>query len=134
MATPRGPREMTPDYFILTPPPLTIFIASGLIMMGLTWQCPEVFEHPLLGPFGQLLAWLGAHHNALVRLVFVPTVVVHVLEVVWAVCVCRGRLGLTRCTTTCWALQISVVGIFSLRYLIWPLEDARHASRSKKEA
>ncbi|XP_053630657.1 transmembrane protein 254-like [Cherax quadricarinatus] len=122
-------RQVSPDYFVLTPPAYTLFIGSGLVLMALTWQCPEVFDRPWLGLFGQFLLWLGTQHNTFVRFLFVPVMVIHVLEVMYAAYLCCVSLHLHPSTTLRWLLQILVVGILSLSFLIWPHRDTHTTNR-----
>ncbi|KAG7176569.1 uncharacterized protein LOC121872747 [Homarus americanus] len=118
-------------YFVLVHPCIIAFIGSGLVMMALTWKCPEVFKNEHLGLLGQFLHWLGTEHNTFMMLVFTPVMTIHVMEAVVAVYLC-GTLGLTPPTTVLWVAQILVVGILSLRFLIWPLRDLQNDAKTTK--
>lgn len=59
------------------------------------------------------------------------TVAIHAFESILALYYCQ-KLRLDPGVTCCWMVQTLFMGIFSLRYLIWPQREERSAGNSKK--
>lgn len=77
-----------------------------------------------LGPVSRVL--LSAHKNysdnARQGIIAIPAI--HTLECIVALVRCR-QLGIGGATVAAWLLQTLAFGIGSLKFLLWPAEDAR---------
>ncbi|XP_047499426.1 uncharacterized protein LOC125045887 isoform X1 [Penaeus chinensis] len=110
------------NYFKLTHPGLTIFLATGIGLMFVIWLAPNILSPTYFGYLADAVAFLGTEYNGFVKVLVVSVASIHFTESLVGICVCYHR-QLDAWTTLAWTMQILAVGMISLRYLIWPEEE-----------
>nr|XP_027239562.1 uncharacterized protein LOC113830555 [Penaeus vannamei] len=117
------------NYFKLTHPGITIFLAVGIGLMFVIWLAPNSLSPTYFGYLADAVAFLGTEYNGFVKVLVVTVASIHLTESLVGLYVCYKR-QLHVWTTLAWTMQILAVGMISLRFLIWPEEEM--AKRNKK--
>ncbi|KAK7085494.1 hypothetical protein SK128_028226 [Halocaridina rubra] len=121
------------NYFVLTYPGKTIFLAMGETMMMTAWLWPQFPSPTYMGYLATFLTWVGTEYNFYVKWLFLIIMGIHVIETLFAFYYCY-KLKLTSLTTLKWTTQVFIVGIISLNYLIKPVTGKRTPEDATKDA
>ncbi|XP_042869265.1 uncharacterized protein LOC122251402 [Penaeus japonicus] len=119
------------NYFKLTHPGITIFLAAGIGLMFVIWLAPHSLSPTYFGYLADAVAFLGTEYNGFVKVLVVTVSSIHFVESLVGIYVCYQR-RIHACVTLAWTLQILAVGMISLRFLIWPEEEVAKSSKKVK--
>ncbi|XP_076064952.1 uncharacterized protein LOC143038990 [Oratosquilla oratoria] len=111
--------HLSSTYFVLVNPFLIGFISVGLYLLMMAWQSPDNVSPVYFGKLAHFVTWLGKNYSGGVALICWLTIIVHCCEGLASLYYCC-IYGLNPLVSAIWIVQTLVVGLFSLKYLIWP--------------
>ncbi|XP_042855934.1 uncharacterized protein LOC122242657 [Penaeus japonicus] len=124
-------KKLLPSYFKFVNPLIMAMVGAGMYLMVMAWLDPKGVSPMFFGRLAEFITWLGTEYNNLMKQLILSTVAIHAFESILALYYCQ-KLRLDPGVTCCWMVQTLFMGIFSLRYLIWPQREERSAGNSKK--
>ncbi|XP_063611028.1 uncharacterized protein LOC134784795 [Penaeus indicus] len=124
-------KKLSSSYFKLVNPLIVALVGAAMYLMVMAWLDPKGVSPVFFGRVAEFIAWVGTENNDLMKQLTLSTVAIHAFESILALYYCQ-RLKLDSGVTCCWMIQTLFMGIFSLRFLIWPQREEKSAGNSKK--
>ncbi|KAK7080299.1 hypothetical protein SK128_016096 [Halocaridina rubra] len=125
-------KKLPANYFKFVNPLIMSVIAVGMYLLLMAWLDPKNISTTYFGRVAEYVTWLGTENNRLMKQIFLIASAVHLCEAMVAVYMCHKK-GIGNWAMTAWALQTTLFGIFSLRYLIWPVLETQQPQKKEKE-
>jgi len=124
-------KKLSPSYFKLVNPVIIALVGAGLYLTMMAWLDPKGISPTIFGRVAEFATWVGTENNNLMRQLALSTIAIHCFEAIVALYMCQ-KLDLTSTVTCCWMIQTLGLGMFSLRFLIWPRREERVPAQTKK--
>ncbi|CAL4160388.1 unnamed protein product, partial [Meganyctiphanes norvegica] len=112
-------RKLSSNYFVLVNPIIIFLVAVGMYLITMAWLSPDKIPTSLFGPAADLAIKLGKDFPNFTRQFVLCVYAIHFAEAAVCLYVCH-QLKLNLPTTIAWFLQTLGLGMFALRFLIWP--------------
>ncbi|XP_042241805.1 uncharacterized protein LOC121879277 [Homarus americanus] len=116
-------RKLPSNYFKLVNPIIIILHTAALGLLVVTYVDHKYITPQHLGPIAQYATLVATEYKFALKLGLLALVGVHIIEAMFAVYKCQ-KLRLRTTTTIAWTLQTLYMGLFSLRFLLWPQKPA----------
>ncbi|XP_060096748.1 transmembrane protein 254-like [Heteronotia binoei] len=103
-------------------------VAAGMGYYGWAVFSPKTIPYDSLGPLGTFTSYLVENHKVWLNVGYGISWLIHVVETVYALKLCRDK-GITDGSTQLrWAIQTFLFGIASLSHLLNydPLKETKH--------
>ena len=110
--------EDSKSYFKQTNPIVAIMVVSGMILCHLGCFNPKIVPHQYMGPIGWLYEYLVYSQPIAIQLIYFSAVAVHIAEGFYALHLSKKKGIVDTVARFKWFIQTSILGIFSLSYLI----------------
>ena len=124
--------KIPPYYFVLVDPIVILLVTIGLYLITMGWLAPNYISSNLFGTLADIIGMISKGFPGFMKNLVLCVYPIHISQALFCLYICH-QLNLNLPTSVAWFVQTLGLGMFALRFLIWPITDHTPSQEQKHQ-